>query len=62
MDRNTLLIITSCIYFSIAVVHAARVIFGGEIIFFGISLPYIVSILLAIGFSYLGWKSLKYID
>ena len=62
MDRNTLLIITSCIYFSIAVVHAARVIFGGEMIFFGISLPYIVSILIGIGISYLGWKSLSFRD
>ena len=62
MDRNTLLTISSFIYFSMAVVHIARVIFGGEMIFFGISLPYIVSILIAFGVSYLGWKSLNYRD
>tara|TARA_B100001559_G_scaffold312197_1_gene309607 strand:- start:60 stop:248 length:189 start_codon:yes stop_codon:yes gene_type:complete len=62
MNRNTLLTITSCIYFSMAVIHIARVIFGGEMIFFGISLPYIVSILIAIGISYLGWKSLNFRD
>ena len=45
-----------------AVIHIARVIFGGEMIFFGISLPYIVSILIAIGISYLGWKSLNFRD
>ena len=60
MDRNTLLTISSCIYFSMAVTHIARVIFGGEMIFFGISLPYIVSILIGIGISYLGWKSLSF--
>ena len=62
MNKNTLLIITSCIFFSMAIIHIARVIFGGEMIFFGISLPYIVSILIAIGISYLGWKSLNYKD
>ena len=62
MDRNTLLTISSFIYFSMAVVHIARVIVGGEMIFFGISLPYIVSILIAFGVSYLGWKSLNYRD
>ena len=62
MNKNTLLIITSCIFFSMAIIHIARVIFGGEMIFFGISLPYIVSILIAIGISYLGWKSLNYRD
>ena len=62
MDRNTLLTISSCIYFSMAVAHIARVIVGGEMIFFGISLPYIVSILIAFGISYLGWKSLNYRD
>ncbi len=45
-----------------AVAHTARVVFGAEMIFFGISLPYIVSILIAIGISYLGWKSLNYRD
>tara|TARA_X000001036_G_scaffold293103_1_gene272388 strand:+ start:96 stop:284 length:189 start_codon:yes stop_codon:yes gene_type:complete len=62
MNKNTLLIITSCIFFSMAIIHIARVIFGGEMIFFGISLPYIVSILIAIGISYLGWKSLNFRD
>ena len=62
MNRNTLLTITSCIYFSMAVIHIARIIFGGEMIFFGISLPYMVSILIAIGISYLGWKSLNFRD
>ena len=62
MDKNTLLTITSCIFFSMAVVHIARVIFGGEMIFFGVSMPNIVSILIAIGISYLGWKSLNYKD
>ena len=62
MDRNTLLTITSCVYFSIAVAHTARVILCGEIILFGISFPYIVSLLIAAGFTYLGWKSLNYID
>ena len=62
MDKNTLLTITACIYFSMAVAHTARVVFGAEMIFFGISLPYIGSILNAIGFSYLGWKSLNYKD
>ena len=62
MDKNTLLTITSCIFFSMAVVHIARVIFGGEMIFFGVSIPNIVSILIAIGISYLGWKSLNYRD
>ena len=62
MDKNTLLTITSCIYFSMAVTHTARVIFGAEMIFFGFSLPYIMSILIAIGISYLGWKSLNYRD
>ena len=47
MDKNTLLTITACIYFSMAVAHTARVVFGAEMIFFGISLPYIVSILIA---------------
>ena len=60
MDKNTLLTITACIYFSMAVAHIARVIFGGEMIFFGISLPYIGSILIGIGISYLGWKSLSF--
>jgi hypothetical protein len=60
MDKNTLLNTTACIYFSMAVAHIARVIFGGEMIFFGISLPYIVSILIGIGISYLGWKSLSF--
>ena len=60
MDKNTLLTITACIYFSMAVAHIARVIFDGEMIFFGISLPYIVSILIGIGISYLGWKSLSF--
>ena len=60
MDKNTLLTITACIYFSMAVAHIARVIFGGEMIFFGISLSYIVSILIGIGISYLGWKSLSF--
>ena len=60
MNKDTLLTITACIYFSMAVAHAARVIFGAEMIFFGISLPYMVSILIAIGISYLGWKSLIY--
>ncbi len=62
MDRNTLLTITSCVYFSIAVAHTARVTLGGEIILFSISFPYIVSLLIAAGFTYLGWKSLNYID
>ena len=62
MDKNTLLTITAFIYFSMAVAHIARVIFGGEMIFFGISLPYIVSILIGIGISYLGWKSLSFRD
>ena len=62
MDKNTLLTITSCVFFSMAVVHIVRVIFGGEMIFFGISMPNIASILIAIGISYLGWKSLNYID
>ena len=62
MDKNTLLTITSCIFFSMAVVHIARVIFGGEMIFFGINMPNIASILIAIGISYLGWKSLNYRD
>ena len=62
MDRNALLTITSCIYFTIAVAHTARVVLGGEIILFGISFPYIVSVLIAAGFTYLGWKSLNYID
>ena len=62
MNKNTLLIITSCIFFSMAIIHIARVIFGGEMIFFGISLPYIVSILIAIGISYLGWKSFNFRD
>ena len=60
MDKNTLLTITACIYFSMAVAHIARVIFCGDMIFFGISLPYIVSILIGIGISYLGWKSLSF--
>ena len=60
MDKDTLLTITACIYFSMAVAHIARVIFGGEMIFFGMSLPYIVSILIGIGISYLGWKSLSF--
>ena len=60
MNKNTLLTITACIYFSMALAHAARVIFGAEMIFFGISLPYMVSILTALGISYLGWKSLSY--
>ena len=60
MDKNTLLTITACIYFSMAVAHIARVIFGGEMIFFGISLPYIVSILIGLGISYLGWKSVSF--
>jgi len=29
MDRNALLTITSCVYFSIAVAHTARVILDG---------------------------------
>tara|TARA_B100001175_G_scaffold6556_1_gene5095 strand:+ start:301 stop:489 length:189 start_codon:yes stop_codon:yes gene_type:complete len=62
MDRNALLTITSCVYFSIAIAHTARVILGGEIILFSISFPYIVSVLIAAGFTYLGWKSLNYID
>tara|TARA_B100001029_G_scaffold65628_1_gene53213 strand:- start:99 stop:287 length:189 start_codon:yes stop_codon:yes gene_type:complete len=62
MDRNGLLTLTSYIYFSMAVIHIARVIFGAEMIFFGISLPYIVSILIGIGISYLGWKSLSFRD
>ena len=62
MDKNTLLTITSCVYFSMAVAHIVRVIFGAEMIFFGFSLPYIMSILIAIGISYLGWKSLNYRD
>lgn len=62
MDKKTLLTITACIYFSMAAAHTARVIFGAEMIFFGISLPYIFSILIAIGISYLGWKSLYYVD
>ena len=62
MDRNGLLTITSCVYFSIAVAHTARIILGGEIILFSISFPYIVSVLIAAGFTYLGWKSLNYID
>ena len=62
MDKNTLLTITACIYFSMAVAHTARIVFGAEMIFFGISLPYTVSILIAIGISYLGWKSLNYKD
>ena len=60
MDKNTLITITAFIYISMAVAHIARVIFGGEMIFFGISLPYIVSILIGIGISYLGWKSLSF--
>ena len=62
MDKNTLLTITACIYFSMAVAHTARVVFGAEMIFFGISLPYIVSIIIAIVISFLGWKSLNYKD
>ena len=62
MDKNTLLTITSIVFFSMAVVHIARVIFGAEMIFFGFSLPYILSILIAFGISYLGWKSLNYRD
>ena len=62
MDKNTLLTITAFIYFSMAVAHTARVVFGAEMIFFGVSLPYLVSILIAIGISYLGWKSLNYRD
>ena len=62
MDRNALLTITSCVYFSIAIAHTARVILGGEIILFSISFPYIVSVLIAAGFTYLGWKSLNYRD
>ena len=62
MDKNTLLTITACIYFSMAVAHTARVVFGAEMIFFGISLPYIVSVLIAIGIAYLGWKSLNFKD
>ena len=62
MDKNTLLTITACIYFSMAVAHTARVIFGAEMIFFGISLTYIGSILIAIVISYLGWQSLSYRD
>jgi len=62
MDRNGLLTLISYIYFSMAVIHFTRVIFGAEMIFFGISLPYIVSILIGIGFSYLGWKSLSFRD
>ena len=62
MDKKTLLTITACLYFSMAIAHTARVIFGAEMIFFGVSLPYIVSILIAIGISYLGWKSLSYRD
>tara|TARA_B100001093_G_scaffold460016_1_gene473557 strand:- start:472 stop:660 length:189 start_codon:yes stop_codon:yes gene_type:complete len=62
MDKNTLLTITAFIYFSMSVAHIARVVFGGEMIFFGISLPYIVSILIGIGISYLGWKSLSFRD
>tara|TARA_B100001029_G_C14656548_1_gene232100 strand:- start:41 stop:181 length:141 start_codon:yes stop_codon:yes gene_type:complete len=45
-----------------AVIHTVRVILGAEMIFFGFSLPYIMSILIAIGISYLGWKSLNYRD
>ena len=60
MDKNTLITITAFIYISMAVAHIARVIFGGEMIFFGMSLPYIVSILIGIGISYLGWKSLSF--
>ena len=52
MDRNALLTITSFVYFSIAVAHTARVILGGEIILLGISFPYIVSILIATGFTF----------
>tara|TARA_B100001559_G_scaffold282411_2_gene256528 strand:+ start:424 stop:612 length:189 start_codon:yes stop_codon:yes gene_type:complete len=62
MDKNTLLTITSCVYFSMAVAHIVRVIFGAEMIFFGFSLPYVLSIFIAIGISYLGWKSLNYRD
>ena len=60
MDRNGLLTLISYIYFSMAVIHFTRVIFGADISFFGISLPYIVSILIGIGISYLGWKSLSF--
>ena len=45
IDKNTLLTITSCIYFSMAVAHIARVIFGAEIYFFGFSLPYLLCVL-----------------
>ena len=44
MDKNTLLTITACIYFSMAVAHSARVIFGGEMIK-GFSLALILGVL-----------------
>ena len=41
MDRNGLLTLISYIYFSMAVIHFTRVIFGADISFFGIQKDHI---------------------
>ena len=62
MNKNKTLTATAYVFFAVSVIHIARVILGGEIILFGINFPYVLSIVIAIALSYLGWQLLNYRD
>jgi len=62
VNKNITLTITSFIFFAVAVVHIARVILGSELVIFEINIPNVLSILVALVLSFLGWKLLNYRD
>ena len=62
MDKNKTLTATAYIFFAVSAIHIARVILGGEMILFGINFPNVLSIVISIGLSYLGWNLLNYRD
>ncbi|MFL2701272.1 MAG: hypothetical protein EVA52_01050 [Gammaproteobacteria bacterium] len=62
IDKNKTLTATAYIFFAVSAVHITRVILGGEVILFGINFPYVLSIVIALALSYLGWQLLNYRD
>ena len=62
MNKNKTLTATAYVFFAVSVIHIARVILDGEMIVFGINFPNVLSIVISVGLSYLGWNLLKYRD
>ncbi|SVA17195.1 uncharacterized protein METZ01_LOCUS70049 [marine metagenome] len=56
MKKNTILSLSSGIFFAVSLVHLVRFFSGGELSIFNYQLPQIASILAAIITALLGWQ------